>query len=546
MQTPDSLINRRLDEYEIQTLLGQGGMARVYRGVDTRLKRHVAIKVIDTPYRADRDYIARFEREAQVLAQLDHPNVVQLYRYGEIDGFLYMVMQFVEGVDLGAILQGYRADGEFMDPADILDVLQAVCQALDYVHKKGVIHRDIKPSNILLNRDGRALLSDFGLALLTDVGTLGEAFGSPQYISPEQALSSANAGPASDLYAVGVILYEIFTGQLPFEHENPLDLALKHVNDPPPAPRSLRPEIGPLVEAVILKALAKKPEDRYPSGNALYLALEKAVRAADQPAERPVQTLARLTIPDRVRLKAPDLPVPEARQPSQPTPPQGKPPLQTQPAAKPAAEPAQPRSRPRGPNQPAVWMAGFGLLFVLLFAVCGLAGVLLYNAARNGESVTRAGTTAPAAVLPALNSPTPEIIATAAAASPPAAAPTPIPGEAVTLVLIREDDQTLFIANQGPGDLELARLQIGNSPGKLEGKEWKLDTLAPGDCVGAGSDRRAQDPEDFDCEPAGDWVRRTERRIFWEFDFNVYYDGEFVGDCSEGVERCTLHFSPGQ
>jgi serine/threonine protein kinase len=214
-----------------------------------------------------------------VIAQLSHPNVVPLYRYGEIDGFLYMVMPYIDGSDLHSLLSGYRKDGEFMEPDDVLHIVQDMCQALDYVHSKGVIHRDIKPGNILLDKQGRAYLSDFGLALITEVGTLGEIFGSPQYISPEQTVSSAKAEARSDLYSLGVILYEIFTGRLPFEDKNPIEQAMKHLKHPVPPPRSLRPEISPQVEAVILKLLAKKPEDRYPNGAALFKALSAALRS---------------------------------------------------------------------------------------------------------------------------------------------------------------------------------------------------------------------------------------------------------------------------
>src|SRR5260370_42500091 len=205
--TDDSLLGRQLDEYRLEALLGQGGMARVYRGLDTRLKRHVAIKVIDTPFRADSDYEMRFEREAQAVAQLDHPHIVRLYRYGEADGLLYMAMQYIEGADLGFVLASYRADGDFMRSEDARRIVREVCLALDYAHSRGVIHRDVKPSNIVLDKQGRAILTDFGLSLLTEIGTRGQILGSPHYIAPEQAISSARAVPQSDLYSVGVILY---------------------------------------------------------------------------------------------------------------------------------------------------------------------------------------------------------------------------------------------------------------------------------------------------------------------------------------------------
>ncbi|MGE5223902.1 MAG: serine/threonine protein kinase, partial [Omnitrophica WOR_2 bacterium] len=298
----DPFLNRQIDEYRIDALLGRGGMGRVYLGYDIHLKRSVAIKVIDTPHRTDSAYVSRFEREAQVIAQLAHPNIRQLYRFGEKDGFLYMVMQFVDGSDLQTILASYRADGEFMEPDEAAGIMQDACQALDYVHKKGVIHRDIKPSNILLTREGQAILSDFGLALISREGTLGETFGSPQYIAPEQAVSSAKAEPRSDFYSLGVILYEIFTGRLPFYAKDPLELARMHIQETVPPPRSIRPEITPEIEAVILKSLSKSPEDRYGDGAAFSNALDNAARK-HLPIPAVPETLSHLTVPERVRIR---------------------------------------------------------------------------------------------------------------------------------------------------------------------------------------------------------------------------------------------------
>ena len=308
--TDDPLINQQLDEYLIETLLGKGGMARVYRGVDVNLKRYVAIKVIDSPYQRDSDYTMRFEREAQVIAQLSHPNVVQLYRYGKAEDFLYMVMQYIQGADLHTILSGYRQDNESMQPDEVRQVTGDVCRALDYIHGQGVVHRDVKPSNILLTRDGRAILSDFGLALLTEIGTLGRIFGSPQYIAPEQAISSAQAEPRSDLYSLGVILYEIFTGRLPFAAEDPLELAMQHVQKEPPRPRQFRPGISQPIEAFLLKALAKKPEDRYPSGAAFYQALDQALASTEEALAAMPSTISHLTIPERVKIQADSDPLP--------------------------------------------------------------------------------------------------------------------------------------------------------------------------------------------------------------------------------------------
>jgi serine/threonine protein kinase len=308
----DSLLGKELDEYRIEALLGKGGMARIYRGLDVRLRRRVAIKVIDTPFRADSDYVMRFEREAQAIAQLEHPNIVRLYRYGEVDGLLYIAMQYIEGRTLQSELAAWREKGQAFPPKDALRLVREICQALDYAHGKGVIHRDIKPSNIMLDAQGHAILTDFGLVLLTDVGTRGEVLGSPHYIAPEQAISSAGAVPQSDLYSVGVILYEIFTGRLPFDARDPLDLAMMHMTETPPSPRTLRPDIGPQLEAVILKALAKEPEERYASGAEFVDALGAALM------ETHAQASSSLPVPGREQAA---LEPAGAAQPGRPLPP---------------------------------------------------------------------------------------------------------------------------------------------------------------------------------------------------------------------------------
>ncbi len=289
--TTDDLTGQQLDEYRLEALLGQGGMARVYRGLDVRLNRRAAIKVIHTPFRTDSDYVRRFEREARAIAQLEHPHIVRLYRYGEANGLLYMAMQYIKGQNLHSLLASHQQEHTFIPPEKIGRIIQEVCLALDYAHSQGVIHRDIKPSNIMLDQHGQAILTDFGLALLTEVGTRGEILGSPHYIAPEQAISSANVKPQSDLYAVGVILYEMLTGQLPFEATDPLDVAMLHMSEPPPSPQKLRPDISPELEAVLLKALAKEPEERYPTGAALAEALDQALKVTTlSPSFPPVST----------------------------------------------------------------------------------------------------------------------------------------------------------------------------------------------------------------------------------------------------------------
>ncbi|HEX3051609.1 MAG TPA: serine/threonine protein kinase [Aggregatilineaceae bacterium] len=282
-----SLIGHQLDEYSVIQLLGHGGMARVYLAEDVRLKRRVALKVIEGI--SDPDTKRRFEQEAQAIARLEHPHIVRLYRYGEVGGLFYMAMQYVEGSTLQALLEKHHRASTYLDAGTVTRLLRDVCDALDYAHSQGVIHRDVKPSNILLDQTGRLYLADFGLARQMNVDTRGEVFGSVHYIAPEQAISSARTVPQSDLYAVGVILYEMLTGKVPFDGTDPSEIALRHIDEKPRSPHELRPELPPGVELVVLKALAKKPSGRYPNGRAFADAVASALhQRKSRPSAAPV------------------------------------------------------------------------------------------------------------------------------------------------------------------------------------------------------------------------------------------------------------------
>jgi serine/threonine protein kinase len=350
----DPLIAKQLDEYRLEELLGQGGMARVYRGFDVRLKRWVAIKVIDTPFQAKSDYKDRFEREAQAIAQLEHPHIVSIYRYGEVDEMLYIAMQYIEGSSLDALLASYKDEGDFMPSAEIQKITRDVCRALDYAHSKGVIHRDIKPANIMLNQQGSPILADFGLALLADVGTQGEIFGTPHYIAPEQAISSAGALPQSDLYSVGVMLYEMFTNEVPFDAPDPLDVAMLHMSEEPPSPRTARPGISPELEAVILKTLAKDPQERYQTGAALSDALDRAITTR-KITTSVLPAASRMSIPERVALSARPLP-PMPAGVSKPAP------------AAPVADTSRPAPTAAG-GLPITYIAGGAVALVVILAI---------------------------------------------------------------------------------------------------------------------------------------------------------------------------------
>lgn len=354
----DPMIGRKIANFRIERLLGRGGMARVYYGLDTKLRRPVAIKVIDERYRQRPVEVKRFLKEAQLMAKWRHENIAQIYYCGDDGDLYYYVMEYIDGRDLASILASHEAKKKLMPMNDVLRIGAALADALDYAHSQGVIHRDVKPSNVLIASSGRVVLGDFGLALDIQDGSVGEAFGTPHYISPEQALHSANAVPQSDLYSLGVILYEMLTGSVPFADPSPTSAALQHIGQLPPTPRSLNPNLPRAVEKVLLRALEKSPQKRYQSGAALMKALkdslEMSVTPADRPADLPPIPIGVPTI----RKPAPLSIVP--REASQP---RNKP----APNLRHAASPPEGKSRPRGETRrrfPA-WLVVIGVLACL-------------------------------------------------------------------------------------------------------------------------------------------------------------------------------------
>ena len=278
MVSDDQLIGKQLANYRIERRLGQGGMASVYYATDVNLHRPVAIKLIDSRYQGDSDIARRFVDEARLIARWRHENVIQVYYAGQEENIFFFAMEYIEGLSLAELMADYRASRELMPYPDVLKIARAVAEALDYAHEQGVIHRDVKPSNVMISTNDRVVLTDFGLALDMERGTLGEIFGTPHYIAPEQVRSSAEVVPQSDLYALGVILFEMLTGSVPFDDPSAATLALKHLNEPPPPPCSINPLLNPAIEKVLLKALEKEAGTRYQTGVELVDTLEAALK----------------------------------------------------------------------------------------------------------------------------------------------------------------------------------------------------------------------------------------------------------------------------
>jgi serine/threonine-protein kinase len=251
------------NRYEIIDRIADGGMSTVYRARRRPDGLLVALKILRPQFGADRDFIERFAREARSAEALQHPNIVRVYESGREDDVHFIAMEYVDGLDL----KGHLRRVGRLEPVDAERIARAVCEALEYAHRQGIIHRDVKPQNILIASDGTVKVADFGIARALAAVTItqpGTVLGTVQYLSPEQARGAA-VGRASDLYALGAVLYEMLTGRVPFEGDTPIAIALKHLHDPPPRPRAVQPGVPVRLEGIVVKAMAKPLEERYRS-----------------------------------------------------------------------------------------------------------------------------------------------------------------------------------------------------------------------------------------------------------------------------------------
>ncbi|HEX6482460.1 MAG TPA: serine/threonine-protein kinase [Ktedonobacteraceae bacterium] len=291
----DPLIGTMLGKYKVLAILGQGGMARVYRARQENLDREVAVKVLPPWYAADRSFVDRFEQEAKLVARLSHPNIVTVHDASQENGHLYIVMQLVDGGTFKNLLDNLRnspgTNGAFMDLLEANRIFQQLASALAYAHENGIVHRDIKPVNVLMDRAGRPVLSDFGIAkaLVENNKVLtrpGAGVGTPEYMSPEQCMGGQVDGRA-DIYALGIMLYEALTGRTPFLGDNYHAIAHSHIYEIPSDVGVFNPSIPLPVRDVIMTALQKRPEMRYQLASQMANALELAVNGMYQQASLP-------------------------------------------------------------------------------------------------------------------------------------------------------------------------------------------------------------------------------------------------------------------
>jgi len=277
-------VGENVGPYRIIEQLGQGGMASVYKAYHASLDRYVALKVLHPAFLQDQTFTMRFQREARVVARLEHPNIVPIYDYSEHESRPFLVMKYIEGDTLKARLNQGPLTSE-----EIERVVNSVGSALAYAHKQGILHRDVKPSNVMIARDGTMYLADFGLARIAEAGestvSSDSIMGTPQYISPEQAMGKKDLDAGTDVYSFGVMLYEMVVGQVPFSADTPFSVIHDHIYTPLPLPMKVNPNVPEPVQRVLLKALAKDRLDRYTSIEELMSAFKVAWTEAGVPMQ---------------------------------------------------------------------------------------------------------------------------------------------------------------------------------------------------------------------------------------------------------------------
>ncbi len=384
----DPRIGSELGGYRIEALIGRGGMGVVYRAEDLRLGRKVALKLLAPELAANEGFVERFERESRLAAAIDHPHIIPLYEAGDAEDLVFIVMRFVDGIDLKALLE--RAGP--LPVGRALTIAGQVGGALDAAHARGLVHRDVKPANVLVADGGggaessdHCYLTDFGLTKDTsqNVGLTGtgQFVGTIAYVAPEQ-INGAEQGGATDQYALGCVLYECLTGHRPYERDNELDIMWAHLDDEPPTVTEHRPELPPAIDAALARALAKLPEERYESCAAMVAAVRATTSA---------QTVAGRTVISPAPRKPAAAPAGETRLTSQPAPPvpAGETRLSSppEPAAPPAAKPAAP-----APAAPARGWTSFAAVAAVAAIVAGIGGAVV------GGSKGKDAATAPTSV----------------------------------------------------------------------------------------------------------------------------------------------------
>lgn len=291
-----SLVGRTVGKYRVVARLGRGGMAEVYKAYQSGLDRYVGIKVLHAHLVDDQDFIGRFEREALAIGKLRHPNIVQAVDFDRDGETYFMAMEFIDGPTLKDELKARKAANQPFTLAEVSKIFTALCSAIDYAHARGMVHRDIKPANVMINEEGQVVLTDFGIARImgaTQYTQTGALSGTPAYMSPEQG-QGERGDERSDIYSLGVMLYEMVTGIVPYDADTPFAVIMKHISEPLPLPSKVNPDIPENVERVVLKAMSKSPDDRYQTAGDMAIAMRAAagVSPDDNLQKNPLTVIA--------------------------------------------------------------------------------------------------------------------------------------------------------------------------------------------------------------------------------------------------------------
>ena len=281
--TQDTLIGKTIGDYKLIRRLGRGGMATVYLAQDLKLQREVAFKLLHNVDAADESFVARFRQEALATAKLEHPNIIHIYDYGTDGQLTYMVTEYCPNGSLNDLLSQMAGRGETMDPEYAVYIASQIALALNFAHQNGVVHRDVKPGNIFFARDNRPVLADLGIAKALEGPKLTRtmtAIGTPEYMAPEQGRGDAS-DYRSDLYSLGVVLYEMLSGRPPYQANTPWGIVHQHISEPLPSLRAYNPKISPALTVAVERALAKNPAERYQSGAEMAQALQRALKQSE-------------------------------------------------------------------------------------------------------------------------------------------------------------------------------------------------------------------------------------------------------------------------
>ncbi len=414
--------------YKIEDLLGQGGMSAVYKAYDPNLKRVVAIKLVHPHLSSDPEFVKRFEEEASVVASLRHPNIIQVFDFNSDQGVNYMVMEYVPGETLQERLKRLNENQRRMTLEEALKITINICDALSYAHKRGMVHRDIKPANIMLDVNNQAVLMDFGIVKIIG-GTMhtvtGAVMGTARYMPPE-VVRSEPADQRSDIYALGITLYEMLSGKPPFEANSAMTVMMMHLNDPVPDLRPLRADLDPQLMPVLMKALAKDRNQRYASADEFATALRRILNHLDKksstaheseptiyPAAMPIPSQPYVNPDDRVAQSG------QANPPSKPNPlpaqmpdqrtlyesPVGRAPIGPNPATNgQSIFPQSPVSPPQKSRR-WMWFAGFGVAAIIMIAGLLVVGSFVLSKLGGGQNVGATETQVAALSNPVNNTP---------------------------------------------------------------------------------------------------------------------------------------------